>query len=305
VRLGVLSDIHGNATAAEAVIADGRACGVERWWALGDLVAIGPDPVATLELLANVANLVATRGNTERYVLTRDRPSPSAADVVADPGLLELFAAVEGSFAWTRGAVTAGGWLDWLTALPLEVRVELDDGTRVLGVHATPGRDDSEGINPQRPDDDLRAACEGAAADIVVGGHTHQPTDRRVGAVRAVNGGSVSNPITDDLRPAYVIVHADRHGHGVEHRRVDYDRDAFLRRIERSGHPEGEYIRSFQRGDHVAFPAQKFALPDAAIFQLSDDGLQRVDYDDVEPVQLTRSFLDDPERFLPHLLSDD
>jgi predicted phosphodiesterase len=49
--LGLISDVHGNRIALEAVVADGRECGVEAWWVLGDLVAIGPDPVATLELL--------------------------------------------------------------------------------------------------------------------------------------------------------------------------------------------------------------------------------------------------------------
>jgi predicted phosphodiesterase len=63
-----MSDVHGNRIALEAVVADGRDQGVEAWWALGDLVAIGPDPVDTLEMLANMVDVVATRGNTERYV---------------------------------------------------------------------------------------------------------------------------------------------------------------------------------------------------------------------------------------------
>ena len=86
MRLGVLSDVHGNRHALEAVLADGAAQGVDRWWALGDLVAIGPDPVAVLELLADLPDIVVTRGNTERYTLTRDRPPPHAADVLAAPG---------------------------------------------------------------------------------------------------------------------------------------------------------------------------------------------------------------------------
>jgi Calcineurin-like phosphoesterase len=151
VRLGVLSDIHGNRTALEAVIADGRDRGVDTWWALGDLVAIGPDPVDTLELLANVSKVFVTRGNTERYVLTRDRPPPDAEDVRAHPELVELFATVEASFSWTRGAVAAHGWLPWLAALPLEARTELDDGTRLLGVHASPGRNDGAGITRTGP----------------------------------------------------------------------------------------------------------------------------------------------------------
>jgi predicted phosphodiesterase len=261
VKLGVLSDVHGNRIALEAVIADGTERGVEQWWALGDLCAIGPDPVGTLEVLMNMPNVLATSGNTERYVLTGARPSPHFDDVVADPDLLGLFVAVESSFSWTRGALSAGGWLDWLTELPLEVRVELHDGTRLLGVHASPGRDDGDGITPHRPDDELRAALAGADADIVIAGHTHQPTDRRVAGIRAVNGGSVSNPITDDLRAGYVIIDADRHGHRLEHRRVEYDRDAFLRALQRSGHPEREYIASFQRGEQCRFRAQRPNAP--------------------------------------------
>jgi len=87
----------------------------------------------------------------------------------------------------------------------------------VLGVHASPGCDDGEGITPHRPTAELRAALAGADAQVVFAGHTHQPTDRVVGGIRAVNLGSVSNPITDDLRASYVVLHADRHGHTIEH----------------------------------------------------------------------------------------
>jgi predicted phosphodiesterase len=251
VRLGLISDIHGNRTALEAVVADGGEQEVDSWWVLGDLVAVGPEPVRTLELLVELPKVQITSGNTERYVLTRDRPRPDADDVLADPSLLALFGAVHGSFGWTRGALSGGGWLDWLAALPLEVRTSLPDGTRVLGVHASPGRDDGKGITPHRPEDELRRDLEGADADVVCAGHTHRVTDRMVDGVRAVNLGSVSNPITDDLRASYVVLHADRHGHRVEHRRVAYDRGAFLDIVERSGHPEHEFIASFQRGEQV------------------------------------------------------
>jgi predicted phosphodiesterase len=261
VRLGVISDVHGNRTALEAVVADAATIGVDAWWVLGDLVAIGPDPVTTLELLVELPNVTLTAGNTERYVLTGDRPPPTPADVAAQPHLHDLAIAVDGSFTWTRDALAPHGWLDWLAALPLEVRRTLPDGTRLLGVHASPGRDDGEGITPHRPDGDLLDALDGADADIVLAGHTHQPTDRRVGTVRAVNGGSLSNPVTDDLRASYVIVHADRHGHHVEHRRIAYDTEEFLRRLRSSGHPEQDFIESFQRGEQLRFPAQRPGAP--------------------------------------------
>jgi predicted phosphodiesterase len=68
VKLGLVSDVHGNRVALEAVVADARSQGVERWWVLGDTVAIGPEPVATAELVAELPDVVVTAGNTERYV---------------------------------------------------------------------------------------------------------------------------------------------------------------------------------------------------------------------------------------------
>ncbi len=261
MALGLISDIHGNRVALEAVVADGIAAGVDSWWVLGDVVAIGPEPVATLELVTNLTEVMITRGNTDRYVLTRDRPPPTRSEVLADPALLDVFVEVEASFSWTRGALAAYGWLQDLAEWPLECRATLTDGTRVLGVHAEPGRDDGPGITPHRDHQELSRALGGVDAEIVFAGHTHQPTDRFVGSTRAVNLGSVSNPITDDLRASYVIVHSDRHGHHVEHRQVDYDRDRCLRALAQSGHPAQNYIASFQRGEQVRYPAHHPGAP--------------------------------------------
>ena len=163
--------------------------------------------------------------------------------------------------SWTGRVLAGSGWTDWIDALPLEARIQLDDGTRLLGVHASPGRDDGDGITPHRPDEELLVALRGAEADVVLAGHTHQPTDRRIGPIRAVNTGSVSNPITDDLRASYVIVDADRHGHRLTHRRVAYDRDAFLRDVAASGHPEHDHIASFQRGEQYRYPSVRPGAP--------------------------------------------
>jgi predicted phosphodiesterase len=257
-----MSDIHGNRHALEAVVADAVEQGVDRWWVLGDLVAIGPDPVGAVELIANLTGVEVISGNTERYVLTDDRPPPHPEDVIAEPDLFALYGTIQRSFAWTCGALAAHGWLDWVRQLPVEVRTVLPNGTATLGVHASPGRDDGDGITPHRDEGELRRDLAPAAAQLVFAGHTHQPTDRVVGGVRAVNLGSLSNPITDDLRASYVVLHADRHGHSVEHRRVSYDREAFVDAVARSGHPASDYIVSFQRGEHVQYPARRPGAPE-------------------------------------------
>jgi predicted phosphodiesterase len=261
VRLGLLSDVHGNRIALEAVVSDGTGNGVEAWWVLGDLIAIGPDPVQTLELLVNLPNARFVRGNTDRYVVSGDRPTPHAEDVDRDPALLPLFLAVESSFAWTRAQMGEQD-LAWLAALPVMQCLVLEDGTRLAGVHASPRSDDGTGITPDLPDSALATLLAGTDADVVCGGHTHQPTDRHLGRTRAINLGSVSNPITSDLRATYVLVESDRHGHHIAHRRVSYDHDAVLERVRRSGHPQSDYIGSFQRGEQVRHPANRPGAPE-------------------------------------------
>ena len=73
MRLAILSDIHGNIVALDAVLEDIQAQGgVDEYWILGDLVDAGPAPVAVLERLSAVENITFIRGNTDRYVVATD-----------------------------------------------------------------------------------------------------------------------------------------------------------------------------------------------------------------------------------------
>jgi putative phosphoesterase len=249
VRLGLMSDIHGNTVALDAVIADGHELGIDAWYVLGDLVAVGPEPVATLETLLAQPNTRFVRGNTDRYTVTGERPRPYPDDVARDPSLQELFDAVESSFAWTHQRISEAGLLDILAALPTRQRITLSDGTRVLAVHASVASDDGPGIRPDISNDELTPLIDGADADIVCGGHTHRATDRAIDGVRAVNLGSVSNPMTADLRASYVVIEDDDVvGHRLAHRWVAYDHAAVVERCFASGHPQADYIAGFQSG---------------------------------------------------------
>ena len=80
------------------------------YWILGDLVAIGAEPVEVLNCLTALPNARIIRGNTDRYVFAGDRPPPTLAEVRANPDLLPVLVEVESDFAWTQGAVSATGW---------------------------------------------------------------------------------------------------------------------------------------------------------------------------------------------------
>src|SRR2546423_8975137 len=75
MRLAILSDIHGNPLALDAVLADIHSQGeVDAYWVLGDFTALGYDPITPLEKVTALPHASFTRGNTDRYVVTGDLP---------------------------------------------------------------------------------------------------------------------------------------------------------------------------------------------------------------------------------------
>jgi predicted phosphodiesterase len=251
MRLAILSDVHGNTVGLDAVLADVQARGgADGFLVLGDLAALGPDPVGALERLAALPGARLVRGNTDRYLVTGERPPPTPAEVRADPGLLPQYTDVAQTLSWSQGCVAAAGWLDWLAALPGEVRLTLPDGTRLLGVHAAPGRDDGPGVTPVLDDGTLASYLAGAGAELVCVGHTHWPLDRAAGGVRVVNAGSVGNPVVPGGAATYAFLEADARGYRVEAREVPFDRAAVVAALRRARHPAPDWIAAHYLGRH-------------------------------------------------------
>ena len=252
MRIALLSDIHGNSIALDAVLEDMRRVGTPDGYVIvGDLAAIGHDPIGVLQRVSDLPNAQEVRGNTDRYTTSLDRPAPTRDEAIGDPTLLPVLVSVAQSFAWTQGMVTAGGWFDWLRELPLDLRIELPDGSTLLAVHASPGMDDGPGVHPALSRDELRQTMAGADADIVCVGHTHWPMDIDVAGVRVVNLGSASHVYPPDLRVTYSVVEATRNGYAFEHYRVAYDREATVEELRRVHHPSADYITSLIRGQRA------------------------------------------------------
>lgn len=243
MRIALLSDIHGNITALDAVLTDiSEQGGAEAYWVLGDLVALGPQPIRVLERFSTLSNVRFIRGNTDRYVAFGDRPSPSIEEARVNNRLLDALVEVANTFAWTQGMLTAAGWLDWLRALPLEMKDVLPDGTRVLAVHASPGLDDGSGILPEMGSQAIRPLLKNCEADLVLVGHTHQPCEHKVDGIHVVNPGAVSLSLTEDKYASYVLLDAEEAGYRVQQRKILYDRSAVIQQLELIHHPGRQYL---------------------------------------------------------------
>jgi predicted phosphodiesterase len=251
MKIAVLSDIHGNSIALQAVLTDiENQGGVDECFVLGDLVALGHDPVKVMQLLGELPQARYIRGNTDRYVVSGFHSGPPLSEVQNDLPRLEQRLRMVSSMSWTAGAVAATGYLSKLEELPLDMRLTLPDGTRLLAVHAAPGTDDGLGVNPTTPDARLRELLSGVEADLILVGHTHSPFDRTIDGMRVFNPGSVSNPFPPDLRAKYALLTAEKHSYSLEFHAADYDHQAVIDALERLNHPSVKYISGYMRGEN-------------------------------------------------------
>jgi predicted phosphodiesterase len=241
MRLAVLSDIHGNLLALEAVLSDIRERGApDAYWILGDLAAFCPWPVETLDRLRELPNVAVLRGNTDRYLVTGRRPAMavrSEEDWVRYPAALAMR---DANFRWTVKQLSYADYV-FFNDLPLDLEMDVPGYGRVVAFHATPA-DDEANILPSTPDAQVAARLAGLDARLVLYGHTHRPVDRAVGTMRLVNDGSVGIPLDGDPRPAYALLDFEGDRCRVAVHRVAYDVEPVIAELERVKHPAREWV---------------------------------------------------------------
>ncbi|GAB4271440.1 MAG: metallophosphoesterase family protein [Deferrisomatales bacterium] len=212
MRLAVLSDLHANLPALEAVLQDIAGRDVEGVIHLGDLVGYGPHPDAVVDRVRR-EEMTGVVGN---YDLAVCDPDPAAGLArYLKPTLSEVG---RRTYEWTRQHVSRET-VAFLEGLPAQLRVE--EGDRVfLFAHASPERP-NEYLLPDTPAARLEELFRGTGAHILVVGHTHLPLVREVGDRLLLNPGSVGKPKDGDPRASYLILDTGR-GLQVEHVRVEF-----------------------------------------------------------------------------------
>lgn len=234
----IISDIHSNAVALRAVLADIEAAGARRIICLGDIIGYGPEPLASVDLIAEKCewSLLGNHDFAVLYEPTNFNPGAEAAAYWTR----EQFEAEPDEAARRRR-------YEFLGALRVRVVEPLGDFS-VLAVHGSPRKPINEYIFP----DDAINAFEkmrqifDRVDHLAIVGHTHVPgvfTDEpdfyppdelgnftytfNKDEKAIINVGSVGQPRDQDPRASYVLLHDDH----VEFRRVEYDIDATAKLI--------------------------------------------------------------------------
>ena len=241
MRVAILSDIHANLTALDAVIADLRTTTPDLVVHGGDLVVGGPRPAEVIDRIREM-NWPGVYGNTEEGLWAPHRLS----EMLQAPHLQRI---KDLSLTHTLPATLEAigdDRLAWLRRLPLRWS---DHDLTV--VHAVPN--DAWGIVPATAsDEDMERVYGVLGSTRVVYGHVHTPFVRRLRTFTLANMGAVSQSFDGDTRAAYAVVDDDR----VEIRRVEYDIETEVRLLLRSNDPFAESTaQALRTGRYVPISA--------------------------------------------------
>jgi putative phosphoesterase len=223
LRIAIVSDIHSNLTALEAVLADLREVSPDLILHGGDLVSAGSRPVEIVDIIRDLG-WQGVVGNTDELMF---RPE-SLREFFGGAPIGEV---IDEMAAFERDALGAER-LSWLRGLPFK----LVEGPMAL-VHASP-ESCWRGPMPEATDAELEKVYSPLGQAVVVYGHIHRSFIRRLAGMTVVNAGSVSLSHDGDRRASYVLL--DDQTPTI--RRVEWNLDRELRSLAECGLPHADWV---------------------------------------------------------------
>ena len=229
MKLGILTDIHANLAAFQAVLPFFEGC--EKILCAGDFVNLGPRPEETVQLAMSLPNLVAVTGNHEGRILSdpvRSRKGPEAL----------------AHYTWTRSRLSRDS-LQWLGSLPPRQVLTLGGKTVALQHYGLRDGGHCRRIRERPTDDDLRELFPDAP-DVVVFGHDHHGCIRRVDGTLFLNCGACGCPGHARSIARAAILHLEEGQ--VEILRIPYDVSPVIKEMQSLDYPDLPHIlRAFYK----------------------------------------------------------
>jgi putative phosphoesterase len=239
MRIAVISDIHGNCVALDAVLKDLQQVDVDRVVCLGDAVQGGAQPAEVIARLRDLACPVVL-GNADDWLLTG---TDSGAENIPDERRLRMDAVR----SWQLTQLTPDDVTFMQTFQPT-VHIPLDEERSLLCYHGSPQSFDHV-ILPQTPDEEVRQFLNPQEGTIYTGGHTHMQFLRHFGRTFHFNPGSVGVAYRHDqpddhfrLDPwaEYALLSSRSGKLSLEFRRVPFDVQSLTSVYNTSGRPFSE-----------------------------------------------------------------
>lgn len=237
MKIGVLTDIHNNVVALNAVLKEFDKENCEKIVCAGDIIGIGPYPEETVQRMMSIPNLIAVRGNHEKYLL-EGLPSQYPNDEGMGYEEMEYH-------KWERGCLSKQSIL-FLSQLPY--RINFHECSKRISVMHYCMNQDNRYINytPNPSKSDLKKLFPDAETDIVIYGHDHTRTLCHSANKWFINSGSLGCPgIEQNIARALILEITESGRIFVRNINVKYDVYRVIKDIDHLNYPASKEIKHF------------------------------------------------------------
>ena len=245
-RIAILSDIHGDTRALEAVIADARALGATEYWLLGDILLPGPGREDLFELLDAIPITAAVRGNWDDCVLE----ALDGEYGLEDPQEIQLLRLTQ----YLMEGLDPKR-IDWLRSLPLVKKKEVN-GIRFSLTHNLPEKNYGGDLRPANRTENFDQLLDDQT-DMAIYGHVHKQLLRYGSQGQQIlNPGTIGMPYFDwepiqNHRAQYALIDVEEDGvTNLQFRKVAYDYEGELQDAKDKGLPFIEMYEELRREDN-------------------------------------------------------
>jgi len=249
MKIVVISDIHGNCVALDAVLNDLEAGERETIVCLGDAIQGGPQPAETVARLRGIKCPVVM-GNSDAWLLT-------GVETGSEPISADRRKKLSAVREWSLGKLSDND-KRFIESFQPTITLPLNPRKSLFCFHGTPQSFD-ELIFPHTPEDEFQRMLGTHASSILTGGHTHVQFTRRLGGNFFFNPGSVGmaynhqqedSTVHLDSFAEYAVLTCNGENSRLEFRRVNFDVDKLISVYEASGKPfADESVREYQQPD--------------------------------------------------------
>ena len=245
-RIAILSDIHGDTRALEAVIADARALGATEYWLLGDILLPGPGREDLFDLLDEIPITVAVRGNWDDCVLE----ALDGEYGLEDPQEIQMLRLTQ----YVMEGIDPKR-IDWLRSLPLMEKKEVN-GIRFSLTHNLPEKNYGGDLRPANATENFDQLLDDRT-DMAIYGHVHKQLLRYGSQGQQIlNPGTIGMPYFDWMplqnhRAQYALIDVEEDGvTNLQFRKVAYDYEAELQDAKGKDLPYIELYEELRREDN-------------------------------------------------------
>lgn len=238
MKIGIITDIHSNIIALNAVLQEFEKIEVDKIICLGDIIGIGPYPEETIQKLMKIKDkLIAVRGNHEQYLLN------GLPKIVHDEKIIMPIEQIK-HHEWIHSKLSEKS-KEFINTLPISEKIEIENKKIFVGHYPMNEKCEYKKHIKKANIEEVEELFSNVDADILLYGHTHIININSKNNKWYINPGSLGCPMSSNVANAGILI-VEKEKVEYEQLSIKYDVGKVIKEIENIKFPDyNEILKIF------------------------------------------------------------